>query len=101
MELAAFLVVDIRGVSAEPAYARYRKRVPPSLAAAGGTYLVRGGQVVTLEGNWRPDRLVVVRFESMQAAHAWWNSSEYAELKSMRQRSTNTNMILLGGIANA
>ena len=100
VELAAFLVVDIRGGSDEPTYARYREHVLPNLATAGGTYLVRCGQVETLEGNWRPNRIVVVRFESMQAARAWWNSAEYAELKCMRQRSTNTNMILVEGISN-
>jgi uncharacterized protein (DUF1330 family) len=100
-ELAAYLVVEINGVHDEPTYARYRDRVPANLAAAGGEYLVRGGEVEVLEGSWRPDRLVVVRFDSMQAARDWWNSPDYSELKSMRQRSTKTNMIIVEGVSNA
>ena len=71
------------------------------LLPAGGTYLVRGGPIEVLEGNWHPNRIVVVRFDSAEAARKWWNSSEYAELKGMRQRSTTTSMILVEGLSNA
>ena len=100
MELAAFVIVEINGVCDEETYARYREEVSANLAAAGGQYLVRGGNVEVLEGNWRPSRVVVVRFDSMQAARDWWNSPAYAELKSMRQRSTNTKMVIVEGLPN-
>jgi uncharacterized protein (DUF1330 family) len=98
--LAVFLIVEINGVRDEAAYALYREEVSENLAAAGGQYLVRGGEVEVLEGNWRPGRVVVVRFDSIQAARDWWNSPAYAELKSMRQRSTNTNMVIVEGLPN-
>ena len=100
LELAAFLIVEINGVCDEATYARYREEVSANLAAAGGQYLVRGGEVEVLEGNWRPGRVIVVRFDSMQAARDWWNSPAYAELKSMRQRSTNTKMVIVEGLPN-
>ena len=100
MELAAFVIVEINGVCDEATYAWYREEVSANLADAGGQYLVRGGNVEVLEGNWRPGRVVVVRFDSVQAARDWWNSPAYAELKSMRQRSTNTNMIIVEGLLN-
>jgi uncharacterized protein (DUF1330 family) len=100
LELAAFLIVEIDGVRDEATYALYREEVSANLAAAGGEYLVRGGEVEVLEGNWRPGRVVVVRFDSMQAARDWWNSPAYAELKSMRQRSTNTKMLIVEGLPN-
>jgi uncharacterized protein (DUF1330 family) len=78
--LAAFLIVEINGVRDEAAYARYRGEVSANLAAAGGQYLVRGGEVEVLEGDWRPGRMVVLRFDSMKAARDWWNSPAYAEL---------------------
>ena len=99
--MAAYVVVEINGVCDEPTYAQYRKQVPANLAASGGKYLVRGGEVEILEGSWRPGRFVVVRIDSMQAARNWWNSPDYAELKSMRQRSTHTNMIIVEGVSNA
>jgi uncharacterized protein (DUF1330 family) len=101
LELAAFLIVEVDEVRDEAAYALYREEVPANLAAAGGQYLVRGGEVEVLEGNWRPGRVVVVRFDSIQAARDWWNSPAYAELKSMLQRSTNTNMVIVEGLPNA
>jgi uncharacterized protein (DUF1330 family) len=101
LELAAFLIVEINGVRDEATYALYREEVSANLAAAGGQYLVRGGEVEVLEGNWMPGRVVVVRFDSIQAARDWWISPAYAELKSMRQRSTNTNMVIVEGLPNA
>jgi uncharacterized protein (DUF1330 family) len=44
------------------------KRFFPNLAAAGGTYLIRGGEVKVLERDWRPNRMVVVRFDSADEA---------------------------------
>jgi uncharacterized protein (DUF1330 family) len=99
--LAAFLIVEIAGVSSEPMYAEYRERVPATLAAHGGTYLVRGGQVEALEGSWRPKRIVVVRFDSAEAARNWWRDPAYSELKALRQQSTTTNMLLVEGLPNA
>jgi uncharacterized protein (DUF1330 family) len=99
--LAAFLITEITGVHDEEVYAKYRDAVSPNLAAAGGTYLVRGGPVEVLEGNWHPKRIVVVRFDSVEAARRWWKDSAYAELKAMRQRSTDIDMILVEGVPNA
>jgi uncharacterized protein (DUF1330 family) len=99
--MAAFLIIEIAQVHDEEVYARYREAVSPNLAAAGGTYIVRGGQVEVLEGDWRPKRMVVVRFDSVEAAQAWWKGPAYAEMKALRQRSTTTNMILVEGVANA
>ena len=90
-ELAAFLIIEI-AVNDPEAYAAYRQAVSPNLAAAGGTYLVRGGEVEVLEGDRHPDRMVVVRFDSAEEARRWWNSLGYAELKAMRQRWAKTNI---------
>jgi uncharacterized protein (DUF1330 family) len=99
-ELAAFLIIEI-DVNDPEVYASYRQALSSNLAAAGGTYLVRGGEVEVLEGEWRPNRMVVVRFDSADEARRWWNSPGYAELKAMRQRSAKTNMILVEGVSSA
>ena len=97
--MPAYLIVEIRGVRDEQTYARYRDRVSAQLAAFGGQYLVRGGKAERLEGEWEPRRIVVVKFESAQAAKRWWSSEDYRELREMRQASTETNMILVEGIS--
>jgi len=58
---------------------------------------VRGGATETLEGNWKPKRLVVLEFEGVQRAKDWWNSQEYRELKKMRQRTAHAKMIVVEG----
>jgi uncharacterized protein (DUF1330 family) len=96
--MAAYLVVDLTAIHDEQTYARYRSQVSPGLEAAGGRYLVRGGEVDVIEGDWRPGRLVIVRFESKEAARQWWASREYAPLKQLRQASASTNMVLVQGL---
>jgi uncharacterized protein (DUF1330 family) len=98
--MSAYLVVDITSIHDPETYAEYRATVSGDLSAAGGTYLVRGGAVEVLEGGWHPGRLVIVKFDSREAANRWWASPGYARLKGMRQASTRTNMILVDGIAD-
>ncbi len=96
--MAAFVVVDIAHIQDETAYAAYRSRVSAGIKTAGGRYLARGGAVEILEGQWKPGRFVIVRFESMEAARRWWTSPEYEPLKRMRQASTYSNIVLLEGM---
>lgn len=97
--MAAYLIVEIAGVRDEETYAAYRARVSDQLRKSGGEYLARGGTIERLEGTWQPRRIVLVRFDSLADAKRWWSSDEYAELKAMRQASTDTNMIVVEGIS--
>src|SRR5678816_3120956 len=74
--MPAYIIVDIN-ISDPVAYARYRELAPPSITAYGGRYLARGGATEALEGDWRPSRLVVLEFDSMERARDWWSSPEY------------------------
>ncbi|MFZ0748969.1 MAG: DUF1330 domain-containing protein, partial [Pyrinomonadaceae bacterium] len=67
--MPAYIVVEIE-VEDPVRYEDYKKMVPPSLAAYGGRFLVRGGQVENLEGDWAPKRLVMVEFPSVDQAKA-------------------------------
>ena len=95
--MPAYCVVEVEILDAAR-YENYRKMVAPSLAAYGGRFLVRGGTVETLEGDWSPKRLVILEFASAAKAKAWWGSSEYAEAKALRQATARTQMILAEGI---
>jgi len=94
--MTAFLVVEIQIIDPEN-YEMVKKLTPPTVALYGGKYLARGGKTVTLEGQWNPLRLVIMEFESMDQAKAWWNSDEYAPVKQMRQQFAITNMVLTDG----
>jgi uncharacterized protein (DUF1330 family) len=70
---------------------------PPSIAAYGGRYVVRGGASEILEGSWLPPRLVVLEFPTLERPRAWWASPEYAPAKALRQQSARTEMLLVDG----
>jgi uncharacterized protein (DUF1330 family) len=91
--MSAFVIVEIEIRNPET-YERYKQLAPPSIAAYGGRYVVRGGEVETLEGNWKPARLVILEFPTTELARAWWASPEYAEAKALRQSCADTEMIL-------
>ena len=96
--MAAYLVINIAHVHDPARYAEYRARVPASLKAAGGEYLVRGGATEVLEGDWNPGRVVIVRFDCADDARRWWSSSDYAALRDQRQGATTTHMVLVEGV---
>jgi len=93
----AYVVTEIVVTDPER-YEAYKQMVAPSLAAYGGTFLVRGGAIETLEGTWSPKRFVIVEFSSAAQAKAWWSSPQYAEAKALRQATARTQMILAEGI---
>ena len=95
--MSAFVIVEIEIRNSET-YERYKQLAPPSIAAYGGRYVVRGGEVETLEGNWKPARLVILEFPTMELARAWWASPEYAEGKALRQSCADTEMILVASL---
>ena len=96
--MPAYIVVEVE-VEDPVRYEDYKKMVPPSLAAYGGRFLVRGGKVGNLEGEWAPKRLVIAEFPSVDQAKAWWSSPEYAEAKALRQATAKTQMIVVEGFA--
>lgn len=94
--MPAYIVTEVE-VEDPVRYEDYKKMVRPSLEAFGGRFLVRGGKVETLEGDWAPKRLVVVEFPSVETAKAWWSSAGYAEAKALRQATAKTQMIVAEG----
>jgi uncharacterized protein (DUF1330 family) len=95
--VTAYVIAEIE-TNDEEEMRRYRELVPPTITAHGGRYIVRGGAVQTLEGDWAPRRLAVLEFESAEQALHWWASEEYRELKAMRQRAGRTRMVLVEGV---
>jgi uncharacterized protein (DUF1330 family) len=98
--MPAYVVVEISVHDAET-YERYKQLAPPSIAAHGGRYLVRGGTTEALEGSWHPPRFVILEFPTVQQARAWWASPEYAPAKALRQASAQTEMILVEGVPSS
>ena len=95
--MAAYVVVDVT-VTDPVAYQEYAKLVPATIAAYGGEYIIRGGAVETMEGDWTPQRFVMLKFESVARAKAWLNSPEYKPIKQMRYASAISHMLIVEGV---
>jgi len=79
-------------------YERYKAASPDAIAAAGGRFLARGGEIVVLEGDWQPKRLVVLEFEDLEAARRWYDSSEYREARRLREGAASLRMVAVEGL---
>jgi uncharacterized protein (DUF1330 family) len=95
--MPAYLIADIEVLDAED-FAAYRAANPAITAKFGGVYVARGGAVEVLEGDWSPHRTVMIRFPSMAALKAWYESPEYAAIKPIRERATRTRLVAIEGI---
>jgi uncharacterized protein (DUF1330 family) len=95
--MAAYVIVDIE-VKDPVLYEDYRKRAAQTVLAHGGRYVVRGGKAETLEGEWRPNRIVVLEFPSVEKAKEWWGCQEYQDVMKLRHASARTKMIVVEGI---
>jgi len=76
-------------------YGEYMQKVPLTVKKFGGRYLVRGGKITTLSGEWHPERVILLEFDGMEEARNWLTSREYAEVAPLRENSTITNSILI------
>ena len=90
--MAALLIADIE-VTDAAGYAEYQRRVPQYVAAYDGRFVVRGGSTRALEGSWQPRRVVVIEFPSMARLLAFYDSAEYAALKSLRMHASDSRII--------
>ena len=95
--MAVYAVVDIR-ITDPDRYAEYREQAPPTIARYGGKYLARGGKTEVLEGEWTPQRLVILEFESMERFNEWYDSPEYAPLKRLRGETTISDFVVIEGL---
>jgi uncharacterized protein (DUF1330 family) len=93
-----YVIADVEVLDAA-GFEDYRARVPATIAAYDGRYLVRGGATEVREGDWSPRRLIVLEFPSLARAREWLASPEYAPLIALRQRTANTRLVVAEGTA--
>ena len=90
--IAAIEVTDPAG------FEEYRQLVPATMQQYGGRFLVRGGAVEALEGDWQPTRVVVTEFPSLERARRWYNSEEYRAPKALRFKTARSKVMLVEGV---
>jgi uncharacterized protein (DUF1330 family) len=95
--MAAYVVIQVEVLDPEQ-YAPYRAASTTALAAAGGEFIVRGGDVEVLEGDPPPGRTVVLRFPSMDAARAWYHSDAYQTARRLREGAARMDAYIVDGL---
>ena len=96
---AAYIIVDMQITDLDQ-YKQYMAEAPAAVAAAGGEYLVRGGRFETMEGDWQPSRIAMLRFPSFKVAKAFYDGEMYRAARAKRLGATQFfNMVLVEGVA--
>ncbi len=96
--MAAYLLVEAK-LSDPVAYATFKQLAQAAIAQYGGRYLVRGGHAEVLEGDWsKPERLVIVEFDSLEQARKFYYSPEYQAAIAARKHAAKMNILLVEGL---
>ncbi|GJM44522.1 MAG: hypothetical protein DHS20C21_13640 [Gemmatimonadota bacterium] len=95
--MPAYVILDVT-VDDTAGYEEYKKLSGPALAASGGRFVVRGGACEVLEGDWTPERFVMLEFDSVAQAKAWYDSEQYRVARELRWKASRGRMILVDGI---
>lgn len=94
--MSAYLIVDIT-VHDPERYQDYVRQVPDFIEKHKGSYLVRGGELEVREGNWHPQRLIILEFPDREHANAFLEDPEYQTVAAIRHAAAETNALLVEG----
>jgi uncharacterized protein (DUF1330 family) len=95
--VAAYVIVET-DITDAAQYERYKAASPAAVQAGGGRFVVRGGELDVLEGDWQPSRLVVLEFEDLAAARRWYDSEVYQQAKQLRDGAARLRMVAVQGV---
>ena len=94
---SAYIIANVHVTDATQ-YEEYKKFSSLAMQAHGAEVCVRGGAVEILEGDWHPERLVVLKFPSVEGARAFYASAEYRLARDARVGAAVMSMVLVQGV---
>ena len=94
---SAYIIANVE-VTNPAQYEDYKKWSTAAMQAHGAEVCVRGGKVEVLEGDWAPQRIVILKFASVDAAKAFNDSPEYGKARASRQGAAVMRMIVVEGL---
>ena len=95
--MTAYVIASIHVTDAEK-YKHYMALSPAAITAAGGKFIVRGGNLEILEGDWSRSRVVVVEYPTREAAKAFYDSALYVTARAEREGAAEFSMIVVDGV---
>jgi uncharacterized protein (DUF1330 family) len=97
--MPVYMIAEVRNPTDQAKLDEYRRGNTEVVHRHGGRFLVRGGDVEVLEGEWDPQRIVVMEFPDEAAARAWYDDPDYERLRALRQSASDTDVILVEGVS--
>ncbi len=95
--MPAYLIVRAK-VTDMQQYREYMKLTPAIVEKYGGQFIIRGGDPVVLEGPEISDRIVMLKFDSVDAARRMYNSDEYQAAIKVREGAAEASFIVMEGL---
>ena len=95
--MAAYLIALV-DVTDPDAYQEYAKRAGAAAKKHGVEFMARGGRTLGLEGPEPAGRVVIIPFENMEAAQAYYDSADYQDAKSFREGAAKAQFFLVEGV---
>ena len=94
---SGYIIANVRVTNPEQ-YEEYRKWSSAAFVAHNAEICVRGGQVEVMEGDWTPERVVVAKFPSFDAAKAFYHSAEYGKAREAREGAAIMRLVCVEGM---
>lgn len=94
----AVYVISSIDVLDETRHGEYRERGKALAEAHGGRYLVSGGAITVLRGDWTPRRLTVVEFDDADSVQAMFDSDEFGELRALAAGTIEGTLLVVEGV---
>jgi uncharacterized protein (DUF1330 family) len=95
---AAYIIAEVT-VTNEEQMKLYREWSTRAMQEFGAEVLVRGGRVEPLEGDWNPQRVVVLKFKDIATAQAYYHSETYTRARKEREGAGSIRMFAVEGAA--
>lgn len=95
--MSAYLITDVE-ITAPALYGQFLEQMTPTVDSYGGRFIVRGGGIEAIWGDWAPKRLAILEFDSTERAKSWLSSPEFTALDEIRTKSSNIKMIIVEGL---
>jgi uncharacterized protein (DUF1330 family) len=94
--MKAYLVLDL-SVNDFGGFKKYIAEIPAYIARHSGKYIVQGVQPTTIEGDWKPERMVIIEFPARANAEAFLGDPEIQDLFKVRHDTTTSKLVLVDG----
>ena len=94
--MKGYMLIDTE-IFDQAVFAEFAVKIVDAVEAHGGKYLVRGGTTEVIEGDWVPNRIVIMEFDSFERAQGFVHSSEYGALQDLRARCMNSRTMVVEG----